>query len=57
MEQAKGQDTLTMVMIDFLPPRLMAEASDAGELVSHAIEDRDQQESAQHDEVCSIKAS
>lgn len=32
----------------------MAEHSDAGELVSHAIEDRHQQEPAEYDEVCLI---
>ena len=34
----------------------MAEHSGAGELVSHAIKDRDQQEPAEYDEVCSITA-
>ena len=35
----------------------MADSSGTGELVSHAIEDRDQQEPAQSVQVCSIKAS
>ena len=41
-----------------LPPLrscLMAESSVAGELVSHAIEVRDQQQLARYDEVCSIQ--